>query len=142
MSSLRNFLIFKILSTIAHDVLFLITYRIIFIFYLFIFSRFFSLLIIIMISLFLLPSWVRLECSSCVIIICFKLISLTIIWLYMKLRSIALRFSTAFLMSCVFKRICWMAKSIIIRLSLLMIISNSLIINKNFLILMIVNFIS
>jgi hypothetical protein len=139
MSSLRNFLALKILSIITYDTLFLITYRMIFMLCLFIFSRFFSLLIIIMISLFLLPSWVRLECSSRVIIICFELISLIIIWLYMKLKPIALWFLTAFLMSCVFKRICWIAESVITRLGLLMAILNFLIINRNFLMLMIMN---
>jgi hypothetical protein len=142
MSLLKNFLALKILSIITYSALFLMTYRMIFILYLFIFSRFFSLSIIIMISLFLLPSWVRLECSSHVIIICFKLISLATIWLYIKLRPVVLRFLTAFLMSCVFERICWMIKSIIIRLDLLIAILNSLIVNRNFLMLIIVNFIS
>jgi hypothetical protein len=139
MSPLRNFLAPKILSIITYSALFLMTYRMISMLYLFIFSHFFSLLIIIVISLFLLPSWVRLECSSRVIIVCFELISLTAIWLHIKLRSIMLRFSTAFLMSYVFKRICWMTKLVVTRLGLLMAILNSLIINRNFLMLMIVN---
>jgi hypothetical protein len=142
MSLLRNFLVLKILSIITYSALFLMTYKMIFMLCLFIFLRFFLLLIIIVISLFLLPSWVRLECSSRIIIVCFELISLIATWLHIKLRFIMLRFSTAFLMSCVFERIYWIIESIITRLSLLMAILNSLIINKNFLMLIIANFTS